>query len=61
MVIPLSYFQGGVKTVTNILYFDGDGFGMLYKRLDNGPKMKMKYAIFHSRSFTGSLKGYRSS
>ncbi|WP_090635827.1 IS66 family insertion sequence element accessory protein TnpB [Neobacillus massiliamazoniensis] len=36
MVIPLSYFQGGVKTVTNILYFDGDGFGMLYKRLDNG-------------------------
>ena len=37
MAIPFSYFQDGVnKDRYKCLYFDGDGFAMLYKRLDNG-------------------------
>ncbi|MEY9976302.1 IS66 family insertion sequence element accessory protein TnpB [Lysinibacillus sp. RC79] len=37
IVIPSSYFLERVKTVINVcLYFDGDGFAILYKRLDNG-------------------------
>ena len=55
-------FSGWSKDRYKCLYFDGDGFAMLYKRLDSGKlhyqKMKMKYAIFHNRSFAGSLKGY---
>ena len=50
-------FSGWSKDRYKCLYFDGDGFAMLYKRLDNGklqwPKMKMRYVTFRNRSFVG--------
>lgn len=58
-------FSGWSKDRYKCLYFDGDGFAMLYKRLDNGklqwPKMKMKYVIFPKRSSGGFSRGYLSS
>ena len=55
-------FSGTSKDRYKCLYFDGDGFAMLYKRLDNGklqwPKMKMKCVTFHNRSFAGCWKDY---
>ncbi|MGG3678060.1 MULTISPECIES: IS66 family insertion sequence element accessory protein TnpB [Heyndrickxia] len=43
MVIPFSCFAGWKKDRYKCLYFDGDGFAMLYKRLDNGKLQWPRY------------------
>ena len=62
MAIPFSYFQGGVKTAINVcnlmVMASPCCISVWIVENFNGQKMKMKYAIFHNRSFAGSLKGY---
>ena len=47
-------FSGTSKDRYKCLYFDGDGFAILYKRLDNGKlqwqKMKRKYVTVRNLS-----------
>ncbi|MBS4203600.1 IS66 family insertion sequence element accessory protein TnpB [Lederbergia citrea] len=61
--VSIFLFAGWSKDRYKCLYFDGDGFAMLYKRLDNGklqwPKNEKEVRIFHNRSFAGYWKDYR--
>jgi hypothetical protein len=58
-------FAGWSKDRYKCLYFDGEAspcsINVWITANSNGLKMKRKYAIFHNRSYAGSLKGYQSS